>query len=201
MNSLIKAAVATAIMSASISSAFAGTDAHVEITGNVTDVTCDLGPGGNAPTSIFLGNRKPGDFTQAALGPYSNLFTVADTAKTFNVTVSGCSGASAVDGKTFGIKVLAYGATMNGDATLFGQMASPFQTSTAGAAISATGLSGTKTLVADNDVVPVYTYATGDTVDKVNGMSVPFETVMASEAANPTVGGIYAPVTFTIDYQ
>lgn len=199
MNSLFKIAVATTLLSASISSAFAGNDAHVEITGNVSDVTCDLGPGGSAPSSIILGNHKPGDFVTST--DYGSLFTAPGSAKTFRVTISGCSGSATPDGKQFGIKVLAYGATLNSAGTLFGQPSSPYQTSSAGAAISSISGTGTKTMVSDNSVVPVYTYATGDTVDAVNGKSVQFETVMASEAQNPSVGGIYAPVTFTVDYK
>ncbi|WII85136.1 hypothetical protein N5863_29015 (plasmid) [Klebsiella pasteurii] len=197
MKALLKITAVAAIVVGGMTSAYAnGTDAHVEITGNVVPVTCNLGPGGNAPSNIFLGNAAPEEFVSGS-GIYSSLYTVANSKKTFQVTVNGCSGVTPSEGNTLNIRVNANGKTMNTEQTIFGGGAG--QSSDAGASLATIGPDAQ--LLADGDEVVAYTYKDNEPADAANGAFVQLETMMASSSKTPAIGGINAPVTFTVAYK
>ncbi|ULH10505.1 hypothetical protein MF265_21680 [Serratia marcescens] len=196
MKTLFKITAVAALMTAGMSSAFAaGTDAHVTITGNVVPVTCELGPGANAPSIISLGNAAPADFA-AGTGAYLNLYTVDKTKKSFSVTVGNCTGVTPADGGQLSLKIDAGGKTLNSAGTVFG--GGPGQVSNAGATLLK---DGTTTLLKDGDEVLVKAFTTSDLDLAGVSTSVKFDTMMASSIAKPTVGGIDAPITFTVAYQ
>ncbi|HDR2590218.1 TPA: hypothetical protein QCI16_005081 [Enterobacter ludwigii] len=196
MKAIFKVTAVAALMAAGMSSAFAaGTDAHVEITGNVTPVSCNLGPGAKAPTAVFLGNASQADFT-AGTSAYLNLFTVPSTKKTITVSVDGCSGVTPKSGDTLNIKINANGNTLNNDETLFG--GGPGQVSNAGATLI---VQGGASLQADNSSVIAYTYNASEPASAADGSTVVFETMMAAQSNSPSPGGIDAPITFTVDYK
>lgn len=197
MKVLSKITAVATLVAGSMSCAYAnGTDAHVEITGNVVPVSCNLGPGGNAPSNIFLGNAAPSEFAKGA-GIYSSLYTVANSKKTFQVTVNGCSGVTPTEGDTLNIRVNANGKTMNTEQTIFGGGAG--QSSDAGASLATTGPSSV--LLADGDEIVAYTYKQDEQADAANGSVVQLETMMASISPTPAIGSINAPVTFTVAYK
>lgn len=197
MKVLFTITAAASMMAASMTSAFAnGTDAHMEITGNVVPVSCNLGPGGNSPSNIFLGNAAPSEFALGS-GIYSSLYTVASSKKNFQVTVNGCSGVTPTAGNTLNIRVNANGKTMNTQQTIFGGGAG--QSSDAGASLTTTGANAA--LLADGDDIVAYTYQQDDVADAANGAVVQFETMLASESPTPAVGSINAPITFTVAYK
>lgn len=209
MKTIFKVTAVAALMAAGMSSAFAesGTDAHVEITGNVTPMSCNVGPGASTPANIFLGNATADEFKKAASGVYSSLYTVSASKKTFQVTVNGCAGATPVDGDELDLTISAQGKTLNQAQTVFG--GGPGQTSDAGASLVATSSSagaaatGLNALLADGAKVTAYKYTTagGLTADQADGSVVQFETMMASESPKPANGGIDAPITFTVSYN
>lgn len=204
MTTALKITAVAALMATGMSAAFAGTSAHVEITGNVTPVSCNLGPGASAANTIFLGNAAPGDFQKGGGGAlYAGLYTVPASLHTFQVTVNGCAGVSPVQGSELRVRV-------NANGRIVGTMADKLfgggygQQSSAGATLAARdrpGLSGVKTLLGDGDEVVAYIYKDHEDANAADGSTVLFETMMASTGQRPALGGIDAPITFTVDYK
>lgn len=192
------------LMAAGMASAQAGvgTDSHVEVAGNVVPMSCNVGPGSGSPYIVSLGNATPDQFIQVG-GVYDPLYVVPMTEKRFQVTVNGCAGATPDDGDHLNIRVSAQGKTLNQSQTLFG--GGTGQTSDAGATLlavrNAKGAITTGNLLADGDEVTAYVYSAGEDTSAADGSFIEFETPMASESSKPVIGGIDAPITFTVDYQ
>ncbi|HDR2590220.1 TPA: hypothetical protein QCI16_004206 [Enterobacter ludwigii] len=204
MTIALKMTAVTVLMAVGISTALAGTDAHVDITGNVTPVSCNLGPGVAAVKNIFLGNAAPGDFQKGGGGAlYARLYTVPASLHAFPVTVDGCAGVAPVKDSELLVRVNANGNIVGTSADkLFG--GGYGQQSSAGATLAAKdrpGLRGVKTLLGDGDEVVAYIYKDNENASAANGSTVLFETMMASTGQRPAPGGIDAPITFTVDYK
>lgn len=204
MSIALKITASIALMTASMAPALAVMEAQLNITGNVTPVSCNLGPGVNTPTTLSLGNAAPGDFQHGGGSPlYVHLYTVPGSLRTFAVTVNGCSGMTLIKGGGLKVKINAYGRIMgtNSDKLFGGGYGQKSNAGVTLAARNSPSLSGHKVLLGDGDEVVAYVYREGEMSDAANGSTVLFDTMMASIGQRPRAGGIDAPITFTVDYQ
>ena len=203
MKAIFKITAVAALMAAGLSSAMAASgngQAQVLIHGEVVPVACTMGPtSANGPKDIDMGSWTNSDFKQGTV-LYQNLYTVANSKRTFDITATGCSGVDPVENGQFLLKIA-------------GPMTYPAQhifadpgktTTTAGFTLEAIDQSQSPPaakLYDNTDEVLLHKFKSGEHWSDVNGTSVTFTTYMAANNATPGVGHAEAPVTFTVDYK
>ncbi|WP_411753402.1 fimbrial protein [Serratia sp. (in: enterobacteria)] len=173
-------ALSTLLAIGAVSTAHAGTNAQITITGDVVAATCDVSL---SASSLELGNFTPAQFTAIAT-------PVTDSVKSFTVGLNNCM-APLKAGDTAGLVVT--GQTLGGNPNMFNSTGT-----TAGVMLK---VAGTSSYIKNKEKLSVATAGTTPAAGDFNSKIVTLEASLASTATPAQLGHVSAPILFSFAYN